>query len=352
MGLRYRSALPAGDVSTLPSALQDACRIGYSDFKGRDRGSMRAGNDQTFDTRADHFENWLLEKQCPLDRLKGVSPDDVVALIGTYVRYVNLGDSIKGKENLSEKTLVGYMNSVATLYKEATGLVVPLYEPTMPGKKPTLVPYLRDILQQRTAWKEPKQKREPYTYEMFSSLAHYLDRHSKTDPDIFLSAEWAVFDWSATGVHTGSRLGEYGQSKSQKGSPFATVPMNKDAGDWAGTPLAFIHADMTYYDRNMIRCTIQECIADPSLAEYLHVRFRYDKSKKNFTIRKFQQVSGSILCIVKQTLLIHRRAHLPDDYPIGAYQPSGASPKQFALLTGRHMQQVMQFACRLAYPDP
>jgi len=190
---------------------------------------------------------------------------------------------------------------------------------------------------------------------MFSSLAHYLDQCSKTDPNIFLSAEWVVFDWSATGVHTGSRLGKYGQSKSQKGSPFATVPMNKDAGDWAGTPLAFIRADMTYYDRNMICRMIQECIADPSLAEYLHVQFRYDKSKKNFTIRKFQRVSGSILCIVKQTLSIHKRAHLlsvPDDYPIGAYQPSGTSPKQFALLTGHHMQQVMQFACRLAYPDP
>jgi len=141
-----------------------------------------------------------------------------------------LGDSIKGKENLAEKTLIGYMNLAAALYHEVTGKWVPLYEPLQPGKKATLVPYIRDILQQRSAWKQPKQKQEPQTYEMFEALACYLDHQNKVDPDITLGPEWAVFDWSSMGVHTGSWLAEYGQSKKNPGELFATVPLSWDAG--------------------------------------------------------------------------------------------------------------------------
>ena len=52
----------------------------YRHYCSRDRGSIRAGNDQTFDSRADHFERWLRGQQCPLERLASVSPDDAVAL--------------------------------------------------------------------------------------------------------------------------------------------------------------------------------------------------------------------------------------------------------------------------------
>lgn len=45
-----------------------------------------------------------------------------------------------------------------------------------------------------------------------------------------------VFDWTGLGLHTGSRLGEYGQSKPEKGSAFARVPQ----GPCAGQALAFV----------------------------------------------------------------------------------------------------------------
>lgn len=40
------------------------------------------------------------------------------------------------------------------------------------------------------------------------------------------------------------------------------------------------------------------------------------------------------------------------DYPIGAYRPPNAATGQFAFLNGDIIKRVMQFACRLAYPDP
>jgi hypothetical protein len=172
---------------------------------------------------------------------------------------------------------------------------------------------------------------------LFEALARYLQAHRKTDSMVFLSAEWAVFNWSAAGVHTGSCLGEYAQSKPKKGELFATVPLTEDAGEWAGTPLAFLWANLMYYDKNMLRQSIQECLANESLTEYLHVQFPYDKSKNNFTIRKFRWVSGSLLCIVKCTLTIMHRASLLgilDHFPVGAYCPLSAAPSQFAMLNG------------------
>ena len=247
------------------------------------------------------------------------------------------------------------MNSAATLYQYVSGNKVHLYEPLQPGKKPSLIPFIRDIIQQRTNWKQPKQKREPYTYAMFEALSRYLCARRKTDSNVFLSAEWAVFDWSGAGIHTGSRLGEYGQSKPKKGVPFAMVPMTEDAGDWAGTPLAFIQADFTFYDHDMLRRSHSECLADESLAAFLHVHFHYDKSKNNFTIRKYRRVSGSLICIIKRSLAILRRAYLlgiPAHFPIGAYRPLSSTPGQFAFLDGDIVRDVMRFACRLAYPDP
>jgi hypothetical protein len=131
--------------------------------------------------------------------------------------------------------------------------------------------------------------------------------------------------------------------------------MTEDAGEWAGTPLAFIRADLSFYDQDMLRRSHSECLANDSLAIFLHIRFRYDKSKYNFTIRKYRRVSGSLICIIKRSLDILRRAHLlgiPAHFPIGAYHPLSSAPGQFTLLNGDIVRDVMRFACRLAYPDP
>lgn len=209
-------------------------------------------------------------------------------------------------------------------------------------------------MEQRRAWKQPRQKREPFTSDMFDALAKLLAVHDASNY-VFLSVDFAVFDWTRLGLHTGSRLGEYGQSKRKKGELFARVPFEEDAGEWAGSPLAFIRNDFTLYDTNLCRHSHSACLADIRLAAYVHVRFRYDKSVNNFTIRKFKRQSGSILCPVKAVLSILRRADMlgvPENFPIGVYRSVGAPAGGFSFLNGTDVKNVMQKACVLAYPDP
>jgi len=275
--------------------------------------------------------------------------------MGSYLRCVNLGASCRGHKNLTEKTLVGYMNSGNEAWQQLTGWHIPLYQPAGHKKEPQLHRFVADIMDQRRAWKQPKQKREPYTFAMFEALAKHLGAAHSFDRLVHLSIEFAVFDWSRLGIHTGSRLSEYGQSKPRRGEPIARIPFDSDAGEWAGLPLAFLRSDFTLYDEQLVRRSHPECIADLKLAAFVHIRFRYDKSVNNFTVRKFQRQSGSILCPVKAVLSILERADLlgiPTNEPLGAFRPQDAAAREYSFLNGTHVKDVMQQAVRWAYPDP
>jgi hypothetical protein len=281
--------------------------------------------------------------------------DEAIAVVGTYIRQVNLGDSLKSQANLTEKTLMGYLKSAATLYHSYAGAPLSLYVPAPTGGEAKLHPFLANILQQRTAWKQPKQKREPFTMAMFEALSDELSLQHQHNNLVFLSKAFAVFDWMGLGIHTGSRLGEYGQSKPKAGEPFATVPNSTDAREWAGTPLAFVREDFQFFGSTLIQHPYLECLQDHSLALYVHIRFRFDKSKMNFSIRKFKRLSGIMLCPVKRALSILKRADLlgiPPNYPIGAFCPHGGATGTFTMIKGDHIQSVMRHACRQAYPDP
>jgi hypothetical protein len=167
--------------------------------------------------------------------------------------------------------------------------------------------------------------------------------------------EYAVLDWCILGLHTGSRLSEYGQSKRRKGELFAIAPLDSNAGRWAGQPIAFTRADLTFYDNGHVFRRYQACLGSPILAGFLHVRFRFDKSANNFTTRKFQRQPNSIFCPINAALSILRHADMlgiPNDYPIGTYRALGSAPGSFAFITGDDVSRVMQTACVLAYPNP
>jgi hypothetical protein len=138
-----------------------------------------------------------------------------------------------------------------------------------------------------------------HTQAMFISLAAELAALYSQDARIFLSLKWAVFDWAGLGLLTGAGLGKYAQSKPVKGQPYQTVPHLADAGEWAGTLLAFICSDFTFYDINQIHLSLADCSKQTKRAAYLHVCFHFDTSKTNFSVEKFSRISGSILCPVK-----------------------------------------------------
>jgi hypothetical protein len=54
------------------------------------------------------------------------------------------------------------------------------------------------------------------------------------------------------------RLAEYGQTKPTPGALFVTVPRTTHAGEWAGSPLAFIRDDFTFYDDKFVHLSQNE----------------------------------------------------------------------------------------------
>jgi hypothetical protein len=84
----------------------------------------------------------------------------------------------------------------------------------------------------------------------------------------------------------------------------------------------------------------------------MHIRFRFDKSPRNFSIQKFQlmndpildPVSAAISCLHQADLL-----HVPLWEPIGVF---GSISLKYSFLRDFHISAIMKGACVLAYPDP
>jgi hypothetical protein len=214
-------------------------------------------------------------------------------------------------------------------------------------------PYIREMLSQRDAWFVPRPRKEPFTMDMFQVLSQSLSSR-KDRLATFLSKESAVFDWTRLGLFTGSRVSEYAQTRLRAGIRFNTIPKTTDAGTWAGQALAFIRADFTFYSAS------HELIPLANLAAFhrqgriisIHIRFRFDKSPTNFSIRKFQTTKDSILDPVAAAVSCVYRADLlksPADEPIGVYFDTR---KGLSFLRDYHVSKVMRQACIWAYPNP
>jgi hypothetical protein len=85
----------------------------------------------------------------------------------------------------------------------------------------------------------------------------------------------------------------------------------------------------------------------------VHIRFRFDKSKQNFSIRKFQRTEDAILNPVDAAVSIMRRADMlqvPIQEPIGVYLPKWSTTHQ--CLRDYHITPILRAMCVLAYPNP
>jgi hypothetical protein len=265
---------------------------------------------------------------------------------------VATGDNIHQRSNLCTKTLAGYLRAASTYLEDVTHQTIPLY-----NEHKALHPLLAEVLAQRSAWREPLSKKEPLTSTILHHMYHHTQHAFQQDQTSFLDKSAALLDWIRLGIHTGSRLGEYGQSTLSGNHPsnFAKVPDTPDAGIWRGTPIAFLTSDFTFFDANGTKLD-HSSVLHPSpgiLPTQVHIRFRFDKSPTNFTIRKFNRLSGCFLCPVKAALSILHRAtalHIPPNHPIGAYRCSQAGGYRY--INGNDMSTYMQQACQLSYSDP
>ena len=188
---------------------------------------------------------------------------------------------------------------------------------------------------------------------MLSTLQTIVSTAVAHDKRDVLGLQSATFDWSRLGTFTGSRVSEYAQTKSKRGA-YLAVPMTPAAGIWAGSPIAFISRDFTLLDDNNRILSFAELVQHPHRATNLHVRFRFDKSPQNFTIRKFKRSGHKFLCPILASLSIWYRAsalRVPDTAPLGVFRPNSSNPT-FTYLTPTDVIRTMRATCLATYPDP
>ncbi len=316
-----------------------------------DGGLVREKNDRTLEARATHFSTWLSRNGYTYQSPASLSPGAGIATLGLFLMSVATGDNIHQCSNLCTKTLAGYLRAASAYLEDVTHQTIPLY-----NEHKTVHPLLAEVLAQRAAWREPLSKKEPLTSTTLHHMHHITQHAFQQDQTSFLDKSAALLDWIWLGIQTGSRLGEYGQSTLSGNHPsnFTKVPDTPDAGIWTGTPIAFLTSDFTFFDANGTKLDHPSVLhpTPATLPTQVHIRFHFDKSPTNFTIRKFNRLSGCFLCPVKAVLSILYRAtalHIPPHHPIGAYHCSQVGDYHY--INGNDMSSYMQHACELSYSD-
>jgi hypothetical protein len=169
--------------------------------------------------------------------------------MGAYLRALLSGDNIKRRSDLSDDTLMGYVRAGAQYLETTHHITVPIFLQTGASRQQNHAhTYLSDLLSQRRTWTKKRDKREALTGTLLDAMLELASR----DPAALLSEAAAVYDWARFGLYTGSRLGEYGQSKPTARAPldwFATIPDNADVPlEWRGRPIAFLECDFEFFD--------------------------------------------------------------------------------------------------------
>ena len=276
--------------------------------------------------------------------------------MGEYVESLAEGDNLVGKFTLSDDTICQYLRAATTWMFHHNGITVPLYTNEGGSKKAeTLHPYINEIIAQRRTWKKAKDKKEPLTGDIFVVMAQ-LAEQSQRSAQGDLSMDCVLYDCCRLGLFTGSRLSEYGQGALPTNTPsdgWQKLPSNRDVPtEWQGKPSAFIAQDFEFYDKNRQKIELSAAIASESEVVFVHIRFRYDKSNLNFVIRKFKRVFGSHqLCPVDAALSFVRRGQRILNHqlePLGMFL--GRNNQRYSV-RGKHIQDFMHRACKIAYPD-
>jgi hypothetical protein len=298
-----------------------------------------------------------------------ITPEHHLNVLQAYLLQVLLGHNCQNKTNLDDQTLRGYLSSAACVITVYTGLVCTPYDPaTQSYKRPHLHPFLKDIISQRSNWKEPKKKKETETLLMYHALRDITQElvQARGKTAAFLSRGYTVYNWNRITVFTGSRIAEYGQSagctvasaqaKTQAGSAYATVPNSAAAGSWAGQSLAFIAADFTFWDDTLCQLDSSTCLDATAMDQIYetHVCFRFDKSDTNFTIRKYrrQHGKGIVFDLITAVVNVFRRASLfriPAHEPLGQYRQQNG---RIVCLRDKDVRDVHRMSCVRAYPNP
>jgi hypothetical protein len=191
------------------------------------------------------------------------------------------------------------------------------------GGKPTMVPFIRDKIYQRKKWEKRRDKREPYTYDMLSTMHNQVTAASRRDSRAFLEKFALVFDTQCLGVFTGSRVSEYAQSK-------GTVHDISRVPD-TGLPIAFMASDFVFLSAQHVILSHPDVHMDASKAVQMQITFRHDKSGRNYSVRKYGKGQNWLCPIRAASRILYRASALgvPVTDPICAYKHHGTATYRF-----------------------
>lgn len=249
-------------------------------------------------------------------------------------------------------TLTNYFKGAILWFNTMIGLPVTCLDPTTSK----LLPNIADHFNHQRKWERPRAKRNPYTQEMYECLHRRVLVACKLSPKAACGCIAAVFDWARLGIFTGSRGNEYVQTTAKRHC-FSKVPATSAAGPFAGQAVAFIASDFTFYDMADHLVRHHTLPKNRKMAVAVHIRFRFDKSPRNFTVRKFARSSHPFLCPVDAAANIVCRAlffTLTPSQPLGvcSFEPTKSWPHHYTYLRSKDMIRVMRSVAVETYPDP
>jgi hypothetical protein len=219
------------------------------------------------------------------------------------------------------------------------------------GSKPKLHPLIGDRIEQCRKWGKPRDKREPYTFDMLTTFHNQVSTATATDPRLFLDLQHLIFDTQCLGIFTGSRVSEYAQSKGPAGQ-ISRVPKAATASKAPPLAIALVAQDFVFLSKSGTIIPHKELSHRPSAAHQLQITFRHDKSGRNHSVRKYGR-GDKWLCPISAAInLLHRARTLriPPADPICAYRSVHSSQHRF--LRDTQVTDTMRRICTETYPNP
>jgi hypothetical protein len=95
----------------------------------------------------------------------------ILAILGQYTQDIKRGDNLDGRTDLLAGTIRNYLTSAVDFLRVLLGRPISILDPlTLTHKTPSLNPFLKGMLGQRTAWQKPKARILPWTGLILESL--------------------------------------------------------------------------------------------------------------------------------------------------------------------------------------
>ncbi len=108
-----------------------------------------------------------------------LSDGQTIKVLGAYLNHLRHGITLQKSTTLVDQTLRGYIGSAANVFTILTQRRCLIYDKaTLHHKQPSFHPYLKERLNQRSNWRKPKDRIEPFTMAMFEAL--FIEIQSST----------------------------------------------------------------------------------------------------------------------------------------------------------------------------